>query len=97
MARKGSWEDHLAQVLLTKPAEVVQEACQVLEKHGWPVNKLKSELYYSSTLCQVVFQVSHYANLIVAHAPTVCNSYNMATRALADLSPEGAKRPRAIN
>ena len=25
------------------------------------------------------------------------NSYNMATRALADLSPEGAKRPRAIN
>ena len=29
-----------------------------------------SELYYSSTLCQVVFQVLHYANLIVAHAPT---------------------------
>ena len=27
----------------------------------------------------------------------ICNSYNMATRALADLSPEGAKRPRAIN
>ena len=27
----------------------------------------------------------------------LCNSYNMATRALADLSPEGAKRPRAIN
>ena len=26
-----------------------------------------------------------------------CNSYNMATRALADLSPEGAKCPRAIN
>ena len=67
-----TWEDHLTQVLLTKPAEVVQEACQVLEKHGWPVNKkLKSELYYSSTLCQVVFQVLYYANLIVAHAPTV--------------------------
>ena len=28
---------------------------------------------------------------------TISNSYNMATRALADLSPEGAKRPRAIN
>ena len=55
MARKdrGEWEDHLAQVLLTKPAEVVQEACQVLEKHGWSVKELKSELYYSSTLCQV--------------------------------------------
>ena len=72
VARKGLlWEDYLKQVLLTKPAEVVQEACQVLEKHGYPVKKLKSELYYSSTLCQVVFQVLHYANLIVAHAPTV--------------------------
>ena len=52
MARKESWEweDHLAQVLLAKPAEVVQEACQMLEKHGFSV-KLKSELYYSSTLC----------------------------------------------
>ena len=47
--------DPLTQVLLTKPADVVQEACQVLEKHGWSVKKLKSELYYSSTLCQVVF------------------------------------------
>ena len=47
MARKGEWEweDHLAQVLLAKPAEVVQEACQVLEKHGCPVKKLKSEFY----------------------------------------------------
>ena len=74
MARKGrwKWDKHLDQVLLTKPAEVVQEACQVLEKHGFPVKKeLKSELYSSSTLCQVVFQVLHYANLIVAHAPTV--------------------------
>ena len=73
MARKGElkWADHLNQVLSTKPA-VVQEACQVLEKHGCSVKKeLKSELYYSSTLCQVVFQVLHYANLIVAHAPTV--------------------------
>ena len=66
------WKDHLNQVLSIKPAEVVQEACQVLEKHGCPVRKeLKSELYYSSTLCPVVFQVLHYANLIVAHAPTV--------------------------
>ena len=64
--------DHLDQVLLTKPAEIVQEACQALEKHGCHVKKkLKRELYYSSTLCQVVFQVLHYANLIVAHAPTV--------------------------
>ena len=72
MARKGEWEDHLNQVLLTKPAKVVQETCQVLETHGYPVKeKLKSELYYSSTLCQVGFQVLHYANLKVAHAPTV--------------------------
>ena len=72
MAGKGrwEWEDHLNQVLVAKPPEVVQEACQVLEKHGWSVKKLKSELYYSSTLCQVVFQVLHYANLIVAHATT---------------------------
>ena len=74
MARKTwwEWEDHLDQVLLTKPAEVVQETCQVLEKHGYHVKEeLKSELYYSSTLCQVVFQVLHYANLIVVHAPAV--------------------------
>ena len=73
MAEKGrwEWEDHLAQVLLTKPAEVVQEACRVLEKHGCSVKrKLKSELHYSSTLCQIVFQVLHYANLIVTHTPT---------------------------
>ena len=74
MARKErwEWEGYLNQVLLAKPAEIVQEACQVLEKHGCSVKKeLKSELYCSSTLCQVVFQVLHYANLIVAHAPTV--------------------------
>ena len=57
MARKWEWEDDRNRVLLTKPAKVVQEACQVLETHGYPVKeKLKSELYYSSTLCQVVFQ-----------------------------------------
>ena len=72
------WEEHLNQVLLAKPAERVQEACQVLEKHGYSVKKkLKSELYYSSTLCQVVFQVLHYANLIVAHAPTVYTHTHM--------------------
>ena len=43
---KRSWEDHLADVLSTKPAEVVQEAVQVLEEHGCYVEvKLKSELY----------------------------------------------------
>ena len=74
VARKQQWEweDHLNQILSTKPADMVQEACQVLEKHGYHVKKeLKSELYYSSTFCQVVFQVLHYASLIVAHAPTV--------------------------
>ena len=46
VAGKGrwEWEDHLAQVLLTKPTEVMQIACQVLEKHGCSVKrKLKSE------------------------------------------------------
>ena len=74
VAGNGKWEpeDHFNHVLSTKPAEVVQEACQVLEKQGCLVKKkLKSELYYSSTLCQVVFRVLHYANLIVAHARTV--------------------------
>ena len=54
MARKekSEWKDHLVLVLSTKPAEVVQKACQVLEQHGYPVKKkLKSGLYYSSTLC----------------------------------------------
>ena len=45
VARKGKWEDHLTQFLLTKPTVIVQEACQVLEKHGWHVKELKSELY----------------------------------------------------
>ena len=58
VAGKGRWEGHLNQVLLTKSAEVAQEACQVLEKHGCLLRKeLKSELYYSSTLCQVVFHM----------------------------------------
>ena len=71
MAGKERWKYHLNHVLSTKPAEVVQEACQVMEKYDCGVEvKLKSELYYSSTLCQVVFQVLHCANLIVAHAPT---------------------------
>ena len=57
--RKGKeWEDNLCRVLLTKPAEVLQEVVQMLEKHGCRVKKeLKSELYFISTLCQVVFQV----------------------------------------
>ena len=73
LARMGwlDWEYYLCQVLLTKTAEVVQEAMQVLEEHGYCVEEeLKSELYYSSTLCQVVFQVLHCDNLIVTHAPT---------------------------
>ena len=58
------WENYLNHVLLKKPTEVVQEACQVLEKHDWGLQEeLKSELYYSSTLCQVLFRVLHYANL----------------------------------
>ena len=60
MARVERGEDHLALVLSTKPAEVVQEACQVLERHGCHVKELKSGLYYSSTLLQVVFRVLHY-------------------------------------
>ena len=35
-------------------------------------------VYYSSTLCQVVFGVLHYADLIVALAPST--SYHMATK-----------------
>ena len=56
----AQWKDYLNQVLSTKPAEVVQEACQVLEKYGCSVTKeLKSELYYSNTVRQVVLQVLH--------------------------------------
>ena len=46
VARKGrrGREDHLCQVLLTKPAEILQEAVPVLEEHGFDVEELKSEL-----------------------------------------------------
>ena len=58
------WENYLNQALLAKPAEIVHEACQVMEKHGCRVYKdQNSELYYSSTLSQVPFQVLHYLNL----------------------------------
>ncbi len=43
VARKEKWEDHLALDMSTKPVEVVQEACQVLDKQGCSVRKeLKS-------------------------------------------------------
>ena len=61
VARKEwwEWEDYLNQVLLTKPTEVVQETCQLLEKHGWPVKeKVKSELY-----------------TLVAHFAKLCSKY----------------------
>ena len=39
------WKYHLCEVLLTKPAEVVQEATQVLEEHECHVKEeLKGEL-----------------------------------------------------
>ena len=53
LARKErwQWELHLCETLLTKPAEVVQVAVQMLEEHGCYVKKeLKSELCYSSNL-----------------------------------------------
>ena len=51
MAGKWEWMNHLTHVLSDKPAKIVQEACIVLEKHGYSVKKkLKSELYCSSTL-----------------------------------------------
>ena len=60
--------EDLNQILLTKPAEVVQEAHQMLEKHGWHVKMLKSELYIvAHFVCQVMFRVLHYA----MYVPTV--------------------------
>ena len=59
MAREGElkWEDHLAQVLLAKPADIVHQTCEVLENHGCPVKKeLKSELSSSSTLPKMCFE-----------------------------------------
>lgn len=54
VARKGSWEDHLAQVLVTKPAEVMQGANQLLEEHGYHVEELKSRSH-----------ILHYDNLMI--------------------------------
>ena len=65
-----TWEGHLAQVLLTKCAEVVEKATHVMEEHGYHVKEeLKGELWYSSTYSSV-FQILHCDNLIVTHAPT---------------------------
>ena len=74
VARMGwqKWEKQLGLALSTKPAEAVQEAIQVLEERGCPVKQLKSGLYYSSTLWQVVCLVLHYANLTVAYACSNC-------------------------
>ena len=44
------WERCFVQVLLTKPIEIVQEASQVLEEHGFRADELKSEFHYSSIL-----------------------------------------------
>ena len=64
MAEKRWWEDHLCQILLTKSAEVMQEAVQMLQEHGCCVQKkLKSEFYYNSTVLPVRYLMyeSHYA------------------------------------
>ena len=51
--KESKWEDHLAKVLLSKPAKVMLEACQVLEEHemvergSQNVKELKFELCYS--------------------------------------------------
>ena len=85
VAREGFWwQDHLALVLSTKPAGVIQEVIQVLEKHGRPVKEeLKSESYYSSTLLQVIFQVLHYANVIrVTFALREWDNYHNRPKAL---------------
>ena len=72
------WDDHLALVLSSKSTEVMQEACQVLEKHGHPMKeKLKSELHYilAPLTLQVVLQVLHYSHFILAHTCTKCMEY----------------------
>ena len=59
------WEDHITHVLSTKPAEVLQEACLVLEKHGYPVKKLKSELYTAPYIpCTIV---AHFAKFCIKY------------------------------
>ena len=59
------WKDYLTQVLLTKPAEVVQEACQVMEKHGFLLikEKLKSELLRSgvSVTSEAMLKIAVYS------------------------------------
>ena len=51
VARKWrlEWKDPVFQVLLTKPAKVVQEARKVLKKHGYPL-KSKLEALHCDTL-----------------------------------------------
>ena len=74
MARKESlkWEYHLHQVLLTKPSEVVQEACQVLEKHGCSVKELKTELRTYT----IVAHFAQFADMVEACA-TALNQMGM--------------------
>ena len=49
-------------------------------------------------IIMMIIKISISNTPMLVHSNGVtCNSYNMATRALADLSPEGTKRPRAIN
>ena len=44
-----------------------------------------------------VVAVNIYTVQVAIYHIYICTSYHMATRALANLSPEGARRPRAIN
>lgn len=41
---KKEWVDRLVQVLLTNPVQVVQEANQILEEHGYHMEELKRGL-----------------------------------------------------
>ena len=53
LARKAGsreWKSHLVEILLTRPAEIVQKTSEVLEEHGCHVDKLKSGLYIVSIL-----------------------------------------------
>ena len=71
------WEDYLPKVLSTKPAEVVQEACQVLEKHGCSVKELKSELYYSSTLLPSCVQTTALCQLDSGTCTNCIDCFNL--------------------
>ena len=71
LVRKDSWEreDPLTQILFTKPAEVVQEASQVLENHGFHVTKLQSRfpvLHYDTIWCHI-----HASQTAVMYIPTI--------------------------